>query len=173
MFASLILLAGVQSATDFGVRVVGGHSPVLTRSASTQAPSLPSAAPFSLATASRIGARFGRITSTWRSASRNRLVGGVPNSWHLQGRAIDIARHPSVRHSEIAAELRRNGLYLIESLDEGDHSHFAFASGPLPSSRRRSIADQIAETRAEASYFRFVTVPARLRETAPGRSSGN
>jgi Peptidase M15 len=58
---------------------------------------------------------------------RNRLVGGVPNSYHLAGRAIDIARRPGVTHDQIATALRRAGYNLVESLDEGDHSHFAFA----------------------------------------------
>lgn len=85
----------------------------------------------------RIAAAFGAITSTWRSVEHNRLVGGVPNSYHLQGRAIDIARRAGVTHRQIDAALRTAGYNLIESLDEGDHSHFAFgpAKGrvePLP-----------------------------------------
>lgn len=81
----------------------------------------------------RIAAAFGAITSTWRSVAHNRAVGGVPNSYHLQGRAIDIARRPGVTHRQIDAALRTAGFNLIESLDEGDHSHFAFgpANGHL------------------------------------------
>jgi hypothetical protein len=74
----------------------------------------------------RISTAFGVITSTWRSVAHNRAVGGVPNSYHLQGRAIDIARKPGVTHRQIDAALRAAGYNLIESLDEGDHSHFAF-----------------------------------------------
>ena len=66
------------------------------------------------------------MTSTIRSVAHNRAVGGVRNSWHLSGRAIDIARRPGVTHAQIAAAFRNAGYYLIESLDEGDHSHFAF-----------------------------------------------
>jgi hypothetical protein len=87
----------------------------------------------------RIPAAFGVVTSTWRSVAHNRAVGGVPNSYHLQGRAIDIARRPGVTHRQIDAALRTAGYNLIESLDEGDHSHFAFgpvgarmAAGPAP-----------------------------------------
>lgn len=76
----------------------------------------------------RISTAFGVITSTWRSVAHNRAVGGVPNSYHLQGRAIDIARKPGVTHRQIDAALRTAGYNLIESLDEGDHSHFAFGS---------------------------------------------
>lgn len=76
-----------------------------------------------------IAGAYGRVTSTFRTAARNREVGGVPNSFHLQGRAIDIARRTGVSHREIATALRLAGYELIESLDEGDHSHFAFAGG--------------------------------------------
>jgi hypothetical protein len=89
----------------------------------------------SAATAVRVAAGYGVITSGWRSVAHNRAVGGVPNSYHLHGAAIDVARKPGVSHRQIAAALRSAGLILIESLDEGDHSHFAF--GPvLPATRR-------------------------------------
>lgn len=75
-----------------------------------------------------IGSRWGIVTSTSRTWQRNRIVGGMPNSFHLSGRAIDIARRPGVRHADIEASYRNAGFVLIESLDEGDHSHFAFGS---------------------------------------------
>lgn len=77
--------------------------------------------------AERIASMFGVISSTFRTVAHNREVGGVPNSYHLRGRAIDIVRRPGVTHSQIAAALRGAGFVLIESLDEHDHSHFAFA----------------------------------------------
>jgi hypothetical protein len=80
------------------------------------------------ASAARLAAVFGTVTSIHRTVERNRLVGGVPNSYHLSGRAIDVARRPGVTHAQIAATLRNAGYNLVESLDEGDHSHFAFAS---------------------------------------------
>ena len=79
--------------------------------------------------AAQIGAQWGRVTSTIRSPQHNRRVGGVHNSYHLSGRAIDIARRPGVRHADIAAAFRAAGYSLVESLDEGDHSHFAFGRG--------------------------------------------
>ncbi|HET6941170.1 MAG TPA: D-Ala-D-Ala carboxypeptidase family metallohydrolase [Sphingomicrobium sp.] len=81
-----------------------------------------------VARAAAIAASYGAITSIYRSVEHNRDVGGVANSYHLQGRAIDIARRPGVTHGQIAAALQRAGLTMIESLDEGDHSHFAFGS---------------------------------------------
>jgi Peptidase M15 len=82
-----------------------------------------------VSTAARVAAGYGVITSGWRSIAHNRAVGGVPNSYHLHGAAIDVARKPGVSHRQIAAALHAAGLTLIESLDEGDHSHFAF--GPV------------------------------------------
>lgn len=76
--------------------------------------------------AAAIGSRWGRVTSTYRSPAHNRRVGGVSNSFHLSGRAIDIARRAGVTHADIESAYRAAGYQLIESLDEGDHSHFAF-----------------------------------------------
>jgi hypothetical protein len=84
---------------------------------------------FTLNAAAARGSHWGIVTSTTRTWEHNRLVGGVPNSFHLLGRAIDIARRPGVRHADIAASFRNAGFVLVESLDEGDHSHFAFAFG--------------------------------------------
>ena len=104
---SLIVLAGSGAAAhDAGIVTVAGDA----------------------GSAARLAAAFGTVTSIHRTVERNRLVGGVPNSYHLNGRAIDVARKPGVTHDQIATALRRAGYNLVESLDEGDHSHFAFAS---------------------------------------------
>jgi hypothetical protein len=117
--AGLIAASGQASARDVG-----------DRSASTSA------------TAMRIAAAYGVITSGWRSIAHNRAVGGVPNSYHLRGAAIDVARKPGVSHRQIAAALHAAGLSLIESLDEGDHSHFAF--GPVMPANRLSPSQPAA-----------------------------
>ena len=101
---------------------------VLTRSLPSARIDLPSVA--------RIGGQWGRVTSLRRSAEHNRRVGGVRNSYHLSGQAIDIARRPGVSHSQIVAAYRNAGYSMIEALDEGDHTHLAFGSphrsGPRP-----------------------------------------
>lgn len=79
-----------------------------------------------LNTARDIGDRFGTVTSTVRTPARNKKVGGAKNSYHLSGRAIDIARGKGVSHKQIERAYRRAGYNIVESLDEGDHSHFAF-----------------------------------------------
>ncbi len=79
------------------------------------------------AAAARAVASFGVVTSTFRTVAHNRAVGGVPDSYHLLARAIDIVRRPGVTHAQVAAALTASGYALVESLDEGTHSHFAFA----------------------------------------------
>lgn len=102
------------------------------------------------AAAMTIAARFGVITSTFRTAEHNRAVGGVPDSYHLLGRAIDIVRRPGVSHAQIAAAFTAAGFHLVESLDEGDHSHFAFglilhqAALALPPPPQASPKSQLA-----------------------------
>lgn len=76
----------------------------------------------------RVASNYGVVTSGFRTVAHNRAVGGMPNSYHLSGRAIDVARAPGVTHRMIDTALRRAGFVLVESLDEGDHSHFAFGT---------------------------------------------
>ncbi|MBW0144411.1 D-Ala-D-Ala carboxypeptidase family metallohydrolase [Sphingomicrobium clamense] len=132
LIAALLMVAGTEgsdkeSPTDFGVREVNVTShgfkavnmpPVITPLAG---------AAFNMSSAAALGARFGIVTSTYRNPAHNRRVGGAPNSYHLRNRAIDIARRPGVTHRQIDAAYRAAGYRLVESLDEGDHSHFAFA----------------------------------------------
>ncbi len=81
-----------------------------------------------LLSAGRVAANFGTVTSARRSVEHNKRVGGVATSYHLTGRAIDVQRRPGVTHQMIDAALHRAGFVLVESLDENDHSHFAFAN---------------------------------------------
>jgi hypothetical protein len=108
--------------------LVAGGTPEVPASASADSRPAPEAkrAPKPISSAVDLGAKWGVVTSVRRTPERNRAVGGAENSFHLFGRAIDIARRPGVRHAEIASAYRKAGYVLIESLDEGDHSHFAF-----------------------------------------------
>jgi hypothetical protein len=107
---------------------------------------LPSA---DVARAAKLAGRWGVVTSLTRTRERNRAVGGAANSFHLVGRAIDVARRRGVRHEQIDFELRRAGLTLVESLDEGDHSHFAFGS-PKAEDHVRSKATRESAGRVPA-----------------------
>ena len=141
MLATASSGAAATSPTDFGIRTVSGPS---FRQAAGAGGAVDVAAAVSLASS------WGRVTSTYRSPQHNRRVGGVRNSYHLRGRAIDIARRPGVRHAAIEAAYRRAGYTLVESLDEGDHSHFAFGA---PAS-----FSPVAKGRSEATRWRVVTV---------------
>jgi hypothetical protein len=116
--------------TDFGIRTLSNEAVLSSEPvASAAGPRV------DIRSVASIGSKWGRVTSTWRSRDHNRRVGGVRNSFHLSGRAIDIARRPGVSHAQIAAAFRNAGYRLIESLDEGDHSHFAFGTGAAPAFR--------------------------------------
>lgn len=144
MLLEVLMGAAVAStppaaATDFGVRDVAPSTGASAVQPATVRPIFdgrdftgprPStgAAAVDIGAIALIGSAWGRVTSTRRSPEHNRRVGGVRNSFHLSGRAIDIARRAGVSHSAIAAAYRNAGYHLVESLDEGDHSHFAFGS---------------------------------------------
>ena len=127
--SGLILSSSAVAGTDFGIRTVGPSPGV-----SIAPGSAPSNSAVDIQRAVSIASQFGLVTSTRRSVEHNRRVGGVANSYHLSGRAIDIARRRGVTHAQIAQAYRHAGMHLIESLDEGDHSHFAFGAGRLAAS---------------------------------------
>jgi hypothetical protein len=165
---ALILLVWGSAAgaadTDFGIRELG-------KAAHKVSSEPPPAGTWALETSGRavdmgdikqIGTHWGQVTSTYRSPQHNRDVGGVANSYHLRGRAIDIARRPGVSHGQIAAAYRNAGYSLAESLDEGDHSHFAF--GPP---KRTGQQPQMVEVKSgEKTEWRIVYAP-------PSSAGGN
>ena len=166
-FAGGLLVMGAAPAwaasqpTDFGVRPVSSEAALMTARSGSVAPAMTGR--INIAAAAGIGSQWGRVTSTWRSRDRNRRVGGVANSFHLSGRAIDIARRPGVSHAQIAAAYRNAGYRLIESLDEGDHSHFAFGTGAAPV--YRSFKPQQAPQqpqRGASTQWRVVTVASAI-----------
>ena len=77
------------------------------------------------------------------------------NSYHLSGRAIDIARRAGVRHAEIEAAYRSAGYQLVEFLDEGDHSHFAFGRAESAAFAAKSTGQESGGTK-----WRMVYAPA-------------
>ena len=154
IFGSTSAAVAATPSTDFGIRSPG-QTLVLTPIVEEGRPSgITSRASRSSvgSAAAAIGARWGRVTSTYRSPEHNREVHGVPNSYHLSGRAIDIARRPGVRHIEIESAYRSAGYRLIESLDEGDHSHFAFGSAVSSAFAAKGTAEQTGGTRWRMVY---------------------
>lgn len=172
LLAALLTIAppeGDEGPTDFGVREISQPSHGFKAMPMPKAIITPvMGAAFDMSAASALGARYGIVTSTYRSPAHNRRVGGVPNSHHLRNRAIDIARRPGVRHHQIAAAYRAAGYRLIESLDEGDHSHFAFAGsgGSIvrpPVTTTAAVAQTpgatMVETGPKPTDFRIVFAP--------------
>ena len=158
----LFLIAMVSATPDAG----GAPLRVTIRGDGGSKPGL------SMGGAVGLAAKWGVVTSVHRTPERNRAVGGRPNSWHLQGRAVDIARRPGVRHAEIDAAYRRAGYVLIESLDEGDHSHFAFGlPGEAP---RFSPAAKVRLASAEAEQPKGCTLDGDdlLSRRRPDRRDG-
>ena len=167
---ALILLsfgtAAAAGETNWGIREVGASpqasdpEPAGTWALSTGS----SGRAVDMADVKQIGARWGQVTSTYRSPAHNRRVGGVANSYHLSNRAIDIARRPGVSHWQIAAAYRNAGYSLAESLDEGDHSHFAFGA---PKRRApKAQAQMVAVKSGEQTEWRIVYAP-------PSSAGGN
>lgn len=152
------------AGTDFGVRTVGGNEFYTSKPEPTPGfLSVPrgamSSSPVDMSSIRGIGARWGQVTSTYRSPAHNKRVGGVANSYHMRNRAIDIARRPGVSHWQIAAAFRSAGYNLLESLDEGDHSHFAFG-GPGEYKRRAAPRPQMVLAKAgEVTEWRIVYTP--------------
>ena len=161
-FAATVETVSANKPTDFGVRLTSGARmvmPIVHEGGSTGSWA-PSSKRANMSAAAKIGSAWGRVTSTYRTAARNRAVGGVANSFHLSGRAIDIARRPGVRHSDIAAAYRNAGYHLIESLDEGDHSHFAFGSGSGSGAPYRApVQIQAPTDDNQRTAWRFVYAP--------------
>ncbi len=159
-------LCAASPTTDFGVRAVSGEAALMAEpvtSATRAVTNVVTGGRINISAAASLGAQWGRVTSPWRARERNRRVGGGRNSFHLSGRAIDIARRPGVSHSQIAAAFRNAGYRLIESLDEGDHSHFAFGTGDGPVYRPLNRQQpQQAEHRVAATQWRVVTAASAI-----------
>lgn len=159
---ALILLSSnsavLAADTDWGIRELG--KPVSHAVADEPPPAgtwalHPNGRSVNMGDVKQIGGHWGQVTSTYRSPAHNRRVGGVANSYHLSNRAIDIARRPGVSHWQIAAAYKNAGYSLAESLDEGDHSHFAFGAPK----RRGSHPQMVAVKSGEITEWRIVYAP--------------
>ena len=153
IFGSASVAVAATPSTDFGIRTVGQPlvlTPIVIEGQPSKIEGRASRSPVTGTAA--IGAKWGRVTSTYRSPEHNRRVRGVPNSYHLSGRAIDIARRAGVRHAEIESAYRAAGYRLIESLDEGDHSHFAFGSAGSAGPSAMATAEPTGGTKWKMVY---------------------
>lgn len=75
------------------------------------------------------GEKF-QVSSGLRSVADNARVGGVTNSYHMKGQALDLVptggQGMGGLYNDIKASLLSAGIKPIELLNEGDHVHVAF-----------------------------------------------
>jgi hypothetical protein len=62
-----------------------------------------------------------QVTSGLRTPQRNAAVGGVPNSRHLSGEAVDLVPRPGETMAQLHARVK--GLPGTRAINEGDHVH--------------------------------------------------
>lgn len=62
------------------------------------------------------------VTSWWRTATRNREVGGQADSRHVYGEAIDVVWEGEPMRLELLQT--RASLYCVRVVREKDHDHF-------------------------------------------------
>jgi hypothetical protein len=128
-------------------------------------PSAATLPPIDVEKVQQIGSKFGTVTSTTRTKKHNADVGGVRNSFHVDyghgGHAIDIVPKRGVTKEQIAAEYTRQGFHVVESINEGDHIHTAFAEGPVQShanvQQRRPVAGGLQRVMALAQSKGYPT----------------
>ena len=80
------------------------------------------------------------ITSWYRDPARNAEVGGVPNSQHIFGIALDIAASENGRRT--ANNFASYGRGVWQVINEGDHYHIELADNVW-----HSVEDRLRPTR--------------------------
>jgi len=64
------------------------------------------------------------VTSWWRTEEHNKEVGGLPNSHHLTGDAIDVVWQGDAPDDAMLKKTATQ--YGVRVVREGDHEHFQF-----------------------------------------------
>ena len=68
------------------------------------------------------------ITSGYRSAKVNQLVGGVGNSGHLTGQAADFIVK-GMTPAQVVEFIKKSGIEFDQCIDEGSWTHISFNKG--------------------------------------------
>lgn len=71
-----------------------------------------------------------QITSGQRTPGHNAAVGGVPDSQHLDGSAVDFTLPPGKTFADVQAAFTQSGLPASELINEGNHVHWAWGAKP-------------------------------------------
>jgi hypothetical protein len=72
-----------------------------------------------------------QVTSGLRTPERNAAVGGVPNSRHLSGQAVDLVPRPGETMAQLHARVSK--VPGVKAINEGDHVHVQVVSGQAQS----------------------------------------
>lgn len=79
------------------------------------------------------------ISSGQRTPAHNAAVGGVPNSMHIPGQAVDFVLPKGMSFDQVKQQFAAAGVPTTELLNEGDHVHWGWGqkssaptSGPAP-----------------------------------------
>lgn len=68
------------------------------------------------------------ITSGFRSAKVNQLVGGVSNSQHLYGQACDFVVN-GMTPAQVVEFVKKSGIEFDQLIDEGSWTHISYNKG--------------------------------------------
>lgn len=117
-----------------------------------------------------------RVTSIGRTPAHNAAVGGVSNSAHLSGQAVDVAGPSSTRQSFVSS-IKQQRPDVTQVLDEGDHTHIAWSGEPdvsdlLPDSNS-SVATQSHASEPDVSDLISdlpKTQPKAIKPKLPGEN---
>lgn len=101
-----------------------------------------------------------RPTSEERSPAHNRQVGGVADSRHLTGDAIDFNPPAGMTRAQAVAAIRKADPHAAELLDEGTHIHWA------PGIKHVDLSD-ISAGHVDLSDLTKPAAPRSARQTQP------
>ena len=80
-----------------------------------------------------------RVSSGFRNAQVNRLVGGVANSQHLTGQAADITTGSKLENQHLARLLAQSGLPFDQLIDENGYQWVHVSYNPGGYQRRKIL----------------------------------
>ena len=95
-----------------------------------------------------------RVTSDVRTQQRNQAVGGVPNSRHMSGEAVDLVPPQGMTMAQLAQETKRR-FPQARVINEGDHVHVEWGAqraNPFPNAPRVVMAGRPKERDAPSGY---------------------
>jgi hypothetical protein len=171
-----VTVAGVQGAP-------GGSGPPPMPAPAPAAPQPPSAPPaLNLMTAPNVlSGALGvpvQITSGLRTAAHNAAVGGVPNSAHLTGNAVDFVPQ-GMSSTDAVTRLAQAGIPFDQLIDEGSNVHIAWGGQQRGQVLRRTPSGGYVNVSAPTPATRPTQTPASMSPgpggpapTIPGGFSG-